>query len=103
MIIQIGISRYRFIYLDLVSIVVSWVTSPYKSIVLLQISIFFSLREIRNVSTVEGEATPTRSVPLPEEEEELREEEWGGRGSKVAVARAVDDAHHFTLHFYYKY
>ena len=24
-------------------------------------------------------------------------------GSKVAVARAVDDAHHFTLHFYYKY
>ena len=49
---------------------------------------------------MEGEATPTRSVPLPEEEEELREEEWGG---KVAVARAVDDAHHFTLHFYYKY
>ena len=52
---------------------------------------------------MEGEATPTRNVPLPEEEEELREEEWGGRGSKVAVARAVDDAHHFTLHFYYKY
>ena len=78
MIIQIGISRYRFIYLDLVSIVVSWVTSPYKSIVLSQISIFFSLREIRNVSTVEGEATPTRSVPLPEEEEESREEEGGG-------------------------
>ena len=78
MIIQIGISRYRFIYLDLVSIVVSWVTSPFKSIVLSQISIFFPLREIRNVSTVEGEATPTRSVPLPEKEEELREEEWGG-------------------------
>ena len=78
------------------------VTSPYKSIVLSQISIFFPLREIRNVSTVEGEATPTRSVPLPEEEEESREEEEGG-GGKVAVARAVDDAHHFTLHFYYKY
>ena len=27
---------------------------------------------------MEGEATPTRSVPLPEEEQELREEEWGG-------------------------
>ena len=52
---------------------------------------------------MEGEATPTRSVPLPEEEQELREEEWGGGGGKVAVARAVDDAHHFTLHFYYKY
>ena len=26
-----------------------------------------------------------------------------GGGGKVAVARAVDDAHHFTLHFYYKY
>ena len=51
---------------------------------------------------MEGEATPTRSVPLPKEEEELREEEWGG--GKVAVANwAVDDAHHFTLHFYYKY
>ena len=102
MIIQIGIFHNRFIYLDLVSIVVSWVTSPFKSIVLSQILIFFPLREIRNVSTVEGEATPTRSVPLPEEEEELREEEWGG-GGKVAVARAVDDAHYFTLHFYYKY
>ena len=101
MIIQIGISRYRFIYLDLVSIVVSWVTSPYKSIVLLQISIFFSLREIRNVSTVEGEATPTRSVPLPEEEEELREEEWGGGQGGSGQGR--DDAYHFTLHFYYKY
>lgn len=41
------------------------------------------------------------SVPLPEEEEESREEEEGG--GKVAVARAVDDAHHFTLHFHYKY
>ena len=50
---------------------------------------------------MEGEATPTRSVPLPEEEQELREQEWGG--GKVAVARAADDAHHFTLHFYYKY
>ena len=97
-----GFYGNRFIYLDLLSIVVSLVTSPYKSIVLSQISIFFSLREIRNVSTVEGEATPTRSVPLPEEEEESREEEGGG-GGKVAVARAVDDAHHFTLHFYYKY
>ena len=78
MIIQIGIFYNRFIYLDLVSINVSWVTSPYKSIVLSQISIFFSLREIRNVLTVEGEATPTRSVPFPEEEEESREEEEGG-------------------------
>ena len=41
MIIQIGIFRNRFIYLDLVSIVVSWVTSPYKGIVLSQISIYF--------------------------------------------------------------
>ena len=73
-----GFYGNRFIYLDLLSIVVSLVTSPYKSIVLSQISIFFSLREIRNVSTVEGEATPTRSVPLPEEEEESREEEGGG-------------------------
>ena len=32
-----------------------------------------------------------------------RSQEKRKRGGKVAVARAVDDAHHFTLHFYYKY
>ena len=36
---------------------------------------------------MEREATQTRSVPLPMEEEEAREEE---EGSMVAVARAVD-------------
>ena len=36
---------------------------------------------------MEREATLTRSVPLPTEEEEAREEE---EGSIVAVARAVD-------------
>ena len=74
MIIQIGIFRNRFIYLNLVSNI------SLKEHCLITNFNFFSLREIRNVSTVEGEATPTRSVPLPEEEQELREEELGGGG-----------------------
>ena len=43
MIIQTGILDNRFINLDLVSIVVSWVTSPCKSIFLLQLLIKFFL------------------------------------------------------------
>ena len=62
-------------------------TSPGKNVVLLQLLIhfvpFFLLKEIETVSNMEGEATPTRSVPLPveekeEETEEAREEEEGG-------------------------
>ena len=57
-------------------------------------SFFFPLKETRNVSIVEGEATPTRSVPLPmvEEEEEEEgeegeaEEEEAGGGDVVAMA-----------------
>ena len=67
-------------------IVVSGAASPCKSIVLSQLWInsflFFSLKEIKNVSTAEQEATPTRSVPLPMEEEE--------EGGMVAVTGAVD-------------
>ena len=78
------------------SIVVNWVTSPCKSVVLFQLLInffppFFPLKELKSASIVEGEATPTRSVPLPveekeEESEEAREEEEGGI---VVVARGV--------------
>ena len=50
----------RVNYLDLGSIVVNWVTSPCKNILLLQLLInffpFFPLKEIKSVSIVEGEA-----------------------------------------------
>ena len=78
------------------SIVFNWVTSPCKSVVLLQLLInffppFFPLKAMKSASIVEGEATPTWSVPLPveekeEESEEAREEEEGGI---VVVARGV--------------
>ena len=45
-------------------------------------SFLFPLKEIKNLSTAEEEATPTRSVPLPMEEEK--------EGGMVAVARVVD-------------
>ena len=57
---------------------------------------------------MEGEATPTRSAPLPveekdEETEETREEEegtlwWTGQGGVRS-----SHAHHITLNFYLKY
>ena len=50
------------------------------------------------------EGTHTRSVPLPIEEEEAREEEEGGM---VAVARVWKmiggHVHHITLNFHLKY
>ena len=63
---------------------------------------------MKSASIVEGEATLTRSVPLPveekeEESEEAREEEEGGI---VVVARGGvhgGHAHHITLNFYSKY
>ena len=71
------------------SIVVNWVTSPCKSVVLLQLLInFFPLKEIKSASIVEGEATPTRSVPLPVEEKEEESEE-AREGGIVVVARGV--------------
>ena len=62
------------------SIVFNWVTSPCKSVVLLQLLInffppFFPLKAMKSASIVEGEATPTRSVPLPVEEKEEESEE----------------------------
>ena len=75
------------------SIVFNWVTSPCKSVVLLQLLInffppFFPLKEMKSASIVEGEATPTRSVPLPEEEKEEESEE-AREGGIVVVARGV--------------
>ena len=75
------------------SIVVNWVTSPCKSVVLFQLLInffppFFPLKELKSASIVEGEATPTRSVPLPVEEKEEESEE-AREGGIVVVARGV--------------
>ena len=77
------------------SIVVNWVTSPCKSVVLFQLRIlinffppFFPLKELKSASIVEGEATPTRSVPLPVEEKEEESEE-AREGGIVVVARGV--------------
>ena len=73
------------------SIVVNQVTSPCQNVVFLQLLInffpFFPLKDIKSVSIMEGEATPTRSVKEKEEEtEEAREEEVGGI---VVVASGV--------------
>ena len=43
---------------------------------------------MKSASIVEGEATPTRSVPLPEEEKEEESEE-AREGGIVVVARGV--------------
>ena len=54
---------------------------------------------MKSVSIVEGEATPTRSVPLPEEEKEEESEEARERPGGVRGGHA----HHITLNFYSKY
>ena len=65
--------------MDLVSIIVNQVTSPCKNIVSIQILInffpLFSSQRNKKCLIVEGETTPTKSVPLPMEEVEVEEEE----------------------------
>ena len=89
------------------SIVVNWVTSLCKSVVLLQLLInffppFFPLKEMKTALIVEGEATPTRSVPLPVEEKEEESEE-AREGGIVVVARGCTwlpcSPHHLKLLF----
>ena len=60
---------------------------------------------MKSASIVEGEATPTRSVPLPVEEKEEESEE-AREGGIVVVARGGvhgGHAHHITLNFYSKH
>ena len=59
---------------------------------------------MKSASIVEGEATPTRSVPLPVEEKEEESEE-AREGGIVVVQGGVHGghAHHITLNFYSKY